>query len=79
MSLKVIQYLDCGCAILEDGSQIWFPSCLNPPAPAKGLIALLCALKIDTTDVLNENSSAKYLTEHDALTILNTISDYLRK
>ena len=27
---KVISYLDCGCAILENGSRHWCPSCNSP-------------------------------------------------
>lgn len=26
---KVTHYLDCGCALLEDGSRAWCPTCAN--------------------------------------------------
>ena len=25
--MKVIAYLDCGCAIVEDGKRVWCPTC----------------------------------------------------
>jgi hypothetical protein len=30
--MKVLSYLDCGCAIMEDGSRHLCPSCESPPS-----------------------------------------------
>lgn len=33
MGKRVLTYLDCGCAIYEDGTRCLCPSCLKPPKP----------------------------------------------
>lgn len=36
--MKVLSYLDCGCAVMEDGSRSLCPSCAEPPAPKTPLV-----------------------------------------
>lgn len=39
-----MQHLDCGCSILDDGSRVWCPTCLEGPKnddQTKGLIQAL--------------------------------------
>lgn len=37
MKAKVTAYLDCGCAILEDGTRTWCPSCAIDGGTASAL------------------------------------------
>lgn len=34
MSADVLTTLDCGCAILKDGTRVWCPTCTTPPPVA---------------------------------------------
>lgn len=44
---KVINYLDCGCAILKDGSRNWCPTCSSPPVTTPSPLALAVAKFLD--------------------------------
>lgn len=48
---KVINYLECGCAILEDGSRSWCPTCSSPPAPTPSPLAVAVAQYFDAIAV----------------------------
>ena len=37
---SVQAYLDCGCAIMKDGSRSFCPSCSSPPAPVDPITEL---------------------------------------
>jgi hypothetical protein len=57
----VLTYLECGCAIRQDGSRAWCPTCTAGPQPKRGMMdhedtrALLQSLS-DTQKVIAEIS-----------------------
>lgn len=52
--MKIIATLDCGCVIKEDGSQVWCPTCSNPPdiIPSLGYFDLKKRLESEQVSVV---------------------------
>lgn len=57
---KVINYLECGCAILKDGSRNWCPTCSSPPAPTPSPLAAAVAEYFDAIAISEGPQQAKW-------------------
>jgi hypothetical protein len=70
---RVVSYLDCGCAIHDDGGRTWCPTCEERLLPSAGRDALYAIRRKASNALLYpmkalgaiEAIAAKALEEHD--------------
>jgi len=60
--MKVICYLDCGCAILENGKREWCPSCLSPNMSNPNCLAI--ELTSEEIEIILDDQIVSLKSEH---------------